>query len=1587
LQTNRWKKDSEGAVNMTFRRMLPKWLPVALAVFTGGAVMGQRAFLTPQAPPDISTLAVTPTTLEIGDTVWLDVNANGVQDAGEPGIPGVTLRLYLRGSNGYFLRRTTTTDANGNYWFDRNPSLPPLSAPGDYRVILDASTLPAGLTQTYDHDGLTTPHQSDVNGARTGNAYYDEDFGYTGAGSIGDYVWNDLNGDTVQDANEPPIEGVKVTVTWAGFDGQLGTGDDIVYPSVTTNAAGIYTVGNLPAGSFRVTVDASTVPAGFVQTYDLDGLATPNRADTTLTFGQHRSDVDYGYRLAAASLGDFVWEDLNFNGVQDMGEPPVAGVVVNLTGPSGPKTTTTDANGWYQFTNLAPGQYNVTFVQPAGYAFTTPDAGGDDAKDSDANPGTGAAPAVTLAAGESNQTIDAGVYRPAKLGDYVWEDRNNNGVQDAGEPGVPGVTVTLDGPGGPKTTVTDTDGKYEFTNLVPGTYTVTFTKPDGYVFSNPNQGTPDKDSNPDTTTGVAPPVTLPSDGSDVTIDAGLVPLAKLGDFVWHDLNANGKQDAGEAGIPNVKVTVAGPNGYSNETTTDGTGYYEFKNLLPGEYTVTFTKPADYVFTTANVGTDDKDSDADATTGAAAAVTLAPGESNTTIDAGLYKTVCLGDTVWYDLDGNGAQNGEPGVPNVTLKLYDADGNLLDTTATGGDGTYKFCGLKPGTYTVVVVNPPANHTPTYDVDSIATPNKSTVEVTSGQDRWDVDFGYKPNPASLGDFVWHDLDADGIQDANEPGIPGVTVTLDGPGGIRTTTTGPNGFYQFLNLLPGTYTVTFTRPDGYVYSPKNAGGPGGVAVDSNADVNTGTTEPVTLAAGEHNPTIDAGLYKPASLGDFVWDDVNANGVQDAGEPGVPGVTVTLTGPNGTSTTTTDATGKYLFDNLVPGSYTVTFAKPEGTAFTATGQGTPATDSNANTTTGQTGVINLASGESDLTIDAGLVKLGRIGDYVWKDNNGNGIQDAGEPGIPGVTVTLTGPNNLQKTTTTDATGYYIFEKLEPGEYTVVFTKPAGYTFTTPFAGAPDKDSNADVNTGASELITLAAGQSNLTIDAGLYQPASLGDFVWNDLNANGVQDMGEPGIANVTVTLNGPGGTKTTTTDATGKYLFTNLAPGSYTVTFAKPTGFVFTTANVGADDKDSDANSSGATTAVTLAGGEHNPTIDAGLYQLARLGDFVWKDLNGNGLQDAGEPGVAGVTVKVTGPNGYAATTTTDAAGYYEFKDLVPGTYTVTFVKPSGTVFTTANAGPDDKDDSDANATGATAAVNLAAGESNLTIDAGLYKLASLGDFVWEDVNKNGLQDAGEPGIGGVTVTLNGPGGTQTTTTNASGWYQFTNLVPGTYTVTFTKPTGYTFTTANAGADDKDSDANTTSGAAAPVTLASGQSNQTIDAGLIKPVVHPGYTTFTMGGWGTEPSGNNPGALLLENFTRLFPNGITIGGSRTLKFTSAVAVRNFLPQGGTPMQLTKSAINPTYKDNVFAGQLLAATLNVAFSNAGITKTGLSTNLTVQYGPLKGKTVAQVLTICNAVLGGAAPPAGVSVSDLNDTLAGINECFVDGIENTGYLK
>ncbi len=401
------------------------------------------------------------------------------------------------------------------------------------------------------------------------------------------------------------------------------------------------------------------------------------------------------------------------------------------------------------------------------------------------------------------------------------------------------------------------------------------------------------------------------------------------------------------------------------------------------------------------------------------------------------------------------------------------------------------------------------------------------------------------------------------------------------------------------------------------------------------------------------------------------------------------------------------------------------------------------------------------------------LGDLVWLDENANGVQDDGEAGVEGVTVELVDADgNVVETTTTDADALYEFVGIECATYTVRFSDiPADSSFTTPNEGdddAVDSDPTPtpdDPTVGVSDPVELTPDSpDDPTVDAGIVPAAevcSLGDLVWLDENANGVQDDGEPGVEGVTVTLldqdgNPVEGVEPVTTDENGEYLFEGIGCGVYVVEFSEiPADSEFTDPNAGDDDAvDSDPTPTGDDPTVGITGpveltpeSPDDPTVDAGIVspapqEVCSVRGIVWDDANGNGRRGDGESGIGGVTVELIDADGnVVATTVTGSKGRYGFTDIECGRYQIGVPEvPDGMEPTDPRVGSDDRRDSDLEpGTGLTDPFEVTPENPEVRhIDTGL-RISEVND---PSGDQPGEEDDQSGGLEGVLPDTGGPG-----------------------------------------------------------------------------------------------------------------------------------------------------------------------------------------------------------------------------------------------------
>jgi len=941
------------------------------------------------------------------------------------------------------------------------------------------------------------------------------------------------------------------------------------------------------------------------------------------------------------------------------------------------------ADGSYSFTTLRPGTYVITETQPAGLLDGQETAGTPGGTVNNTVSTSQTISANTLNAGIDGTNNNFGDLRPTSIGGFIYSDTNNDGVFDVSESGIDGETVTLTGTddlGAPVSIVTMTagGGAYSFTNLRPGTYVITETQPVTYLDGLDTIGTPGGTSGND----VFSAITLVEGDAGADNNFGELEGTSIRGNVYADRNNDGVIDLTEPRIAGITITLVGIDDLGtavNATTLTGPlGAYAFTNLRPGTYDVSETQPAGYL--------DGKDTlgapgggviGADTFTG----IAVAPNIAATNYNFGELEPSSVTGLVYDDLNNNAAFDGvETGISGVTVELTGTDdlGNLVSlSTLTIGDGTFSFTNLRPGSYTVAETQPvvylDGKETTGSLGGSIAVNDQiGAFTLPSNTAAIDYIFG-ELTRASLSGFAYIDADNDGVFDLGETPQFGTIITLTGTDDLGSPVsvfigTLMDGSYTFTDLRPGTYVITETQPVGLLDGQETAGTPGGTV--NNTVATSQTISAITLNAGVNGTNNNFGDLRPATIGGFVYSDLDNDGVFDLTESGISGATITLTGADdlGNAVNTgmlTAGDGSYGFTNLRPGTYVITETQPVGFLDGLDTIGTPGgTSANDVFST-----ITLVEGAAGAGNNFGELAPASLSGSVFIDTDNDGFFDLGESGIAGVTVALTGTDDLGNavslSTMTVAGGGYTFTNLRPGTYALTETQPAGYFDGLDTVGTLGGMGGNDNLT----AIPVVAADNGTDYVFGELRPASLNGFVYVDANNDGVFDVSETGIAGTTVTLTGTDDLGNsvnipTISVAGGAYSFTNLRPGMYEITETQPAGYLD-----GIDTIGTPGGTAGndTLTGITLIQGTGGVDNNFGELSASSISGTVFVDHNNNGIQNPRDRGIAGVTVQLTGMDDLGGTVSltviTDENGNYSFTGLRPsgnGGYTLMETQP---------------------------------------------------------------------------------------------------------------------------------------------------------------------------------------------------------------------------------------------------------------------------------------------------------------------------------------
>jgi protocatechuate 3,4-dioxygenase beta subunit len=999
---------------------------------------------------------------------------------------------------------------------------------------------------------------------------------------------------------------------------------------------------------------------------------------------------------------------------------------------------------------------------------------------------------------QSNQTAGADVLvtqtpLPISIGGRVFSDPNLNNRQDSGEPGVSGVSLALYTLNGSqyiatgKTTTTDANGDYLFQWLLPGTYEVAETVPQGYFAVGASVGTVNDSADGTVASStVINQVALLGGEDSVENDFSLAQASSLSGYVYHDANNNGIREIGENGIGGVTIVVnpvqtLDGSTAARTTLTAADGSWSVSGLAPGQYKVTeTTQPPGYLDgkvtpgslggTVASVG-DEIDN-----------VTLLGGQSGTEYDFGKRLPASLSGNVTDCLAG------QP-LSGVTVQLLDSNGNVIQTTTTDAQGNYKFSNLMPGqTYGVNEILPPGfvhNDENVGNAGGVIAGDASIIRISVGDGANATGYDFcDVQPASIAGNVGDCL-------ANQP-LSGVTVQLlDSSGNIiETTTTDSQGNYKFSNLTPGqVYGVSEILPPGYMHNDEHIGTASGVIVNH-------TIVQVSLGDGVPATGYNFCDVLPASLSGRVISTVTQECDADPNPQPVSGVTIQLLDANGKvlETTTTDAQGDYQFTNLTPGvKYGLHEVQPVGLFENDADAGTA-----GGTVVGKDTVTSvlLGSGVAGLHYDfcnwlpASI--SGRVVTTVTQECGG----DPTPLPVGEVTIQLLDANRqVIQTTTTDSQGNYQFTNLTPWlQYGVHEVQPVGLF-----------ENDADVGTAGGTAVgkdtvtsvLLGSGVAGLHYDFCDWLPASISGRVVTTLTQDCNADPNPQPVAGVTIQLLDADGdvVKSTTTDASGDYQFSGLTPWvQYTVHELQPTGLFENDADVGSVG----GMAVGADTIEQILPGSGVIAVNYNfcLLKPASISGVVHIDTTGNCETATNEPTLAGVTIDLLDSEGNVLqTTVTNAAGAYSFTNLMPGEYGVRAEQPAGYFSEDADLGT-----IDGTAVGVTVGVDttsqivLHSGAAGVNYDFCVEPPSTISGYVFQDgppitlpqgvtltpaqvsLYRTGVFQPSDKRIAGVTLYLgNGDGQVIldnnlqpiTAVTDANGYYQFTGLQAGNYTV----------------------------------------------------------------------------------------------------------------------------------------------------------------------------------------------------------------------------
>ncbi|NEV93599.1 hypothetical protein G3567_05460 [Psychroflexus sp. YR1-1] len=936
--------------------------------------------------------------------VYFDTNGNATQDAGESGIADVSVQITTALADVIDL----VTDANGS-WSSRVPE-------GSTQSLIDENDpdFPIGSSQT---EG-TNPTTTQIVNAQAA----EEVDGFFDTGNLTGHLYFDTNGNAVQDDGEADMPDVDILIT-----DQYGN-----VQTVVTSADGNWSADVL-IGSVEVNIDETDpdFPTGAFQTEGTNpSTHLPLQGETTFTEND-------GF-FVSGTLSGVLYNDSNGNGTQETGEPGIPEVSVQITTALADVIDlVTDANG--SWSTRVPTGTTESLIDES-----DPDFPEAVLQTEGTNPSS-----TEIANGQTQEEKD-GFSASGSLSGHLYFDTNGNAVQDTGEADMPDVDVLItDQYGNLQTAVTSADGNWTAEVLI-GSAEVNIDETDADF---PTGALQTEGTNPSTHTVLQAQETF-------TENDGFFISGILSGVLYNDSNANGTQDAGESGIPNVSVQITTALGDGIDLVTDAGGSWSIR--VPAGSTQSLIDEADPDFPDGLLQTEGTNPS-----------TTEIGNGQTQLERdGFSASGSLSGHLYFDTNGNAVQDtGEADMPDINVLITDQYGNV-QTAVTTADGNW--------TAEVLIGSAEVNIDETdadFPTEALQTEgaNPSTHAVLQAQETFTENDGFFIS-GILSGVLYNDSNANGTQDAGESGIPNVSVQI--------TTSLADGI-DLVTDASGSWSLRV--PAGTTQSLIDEADPD----FPDGLLQTEGTNPSTTEIGNGQTQLERdGFSASGSLSGHLYFDTNGNAVQDTGEADMPDVDVLITDQYGNvQTAVTSADGNWTAEILI-GSAEVDIDETDADFPTDAFQ-TDGTDPSTHT---------VLQAQETFTENDGFFISGILSGVLYNDSNVNGTQDAGEAGIPDISVQILTTLDEVKSLITDANGAWS-TRVPEGPTTSLINEidpdfPEGFSQTE------------GTNPTTTEIIK---GQTQTEMD-GFSDSGIVTGRLYYDDNGNGNQDADEDGISNIRI-------------------------------------------------------------------------------------------------------------------------------------------------------------------------------------------------------------------------------------------------------------------------------------------------------------------------------------------------------------------------------------------------------------------------------------------------------------------------------------------